>query len=162
SIPMTVLIADAFSEAGQQQLRDAGHHVVYEPKLKGGELTEALARHAPAVLVVRSTKVTEADLDASPELELIVRAGAGYDTIDVEGASRRGIFVANCPGKNAAAVAELAFGLILALDRRLPDNVQQARAGQWNKAAFSEAQGVKGRTLGLIGMGSIGQEMVTR
>lgn len=159
---MTILIADAFSETGQQRLRDAGHHVVYEPKLKGAELTEALARRTPEVLVVRSTKVTEADLDASPDLELVVRAGAGYDTIDVDGASRRGIFVANCPGKNAAAVAELAFGLILALDRRIPDNVAQARAGRWNKGGFSAAQGVKGRTLGLIGMGNIGREMVTR
>ena len=159
---MTVLIADAFSEAGLQRLRDAGHHVVYEPALKEGAFTEALARHAPAVLVVRSTKVTAADLDASPALELIVRAGAGYDTIDVEGASRRGIFVANCPGKNAAAVAELAFGLLLALDRRLPENVQQAREGRWNKAGFSAAQGVKGRTLGLVGLGNIGQEMATR
>jgi D-3-phosphoglycerate dehydrogenase len=159
---MTVLIADAFSEAGLARLRDAGHHVVYEPALKGAELTEALARHRPAVLVVRSTKVTEADLDASPDLELVVRAGAGYDTIDVEGASRRGIFVANCPGKNAAAVAELAFGLLLALDRRIPENVEHARAGRWSKGLFSAAQGVQGRTLGLLGMGSIGREMVRR
>lgn len=159
---MTVLIADAFSETGQERLRAAGHAVVYEPKLKGAELTEALARETPAVLVVRSTKVTGADLDASPALELVVRAGAGYDTIDVEGASRRGIFVANCPGKNAAAVAELAFGLILALDRRIPDNVQDARAGRWNKGTFSAAQGIHGRTLGLVGMGNIGQEMTRR
>jgi D-3-phosphoglycerate dehydrogenase / 2-oxoglutarate reductase len=159
---MTILIADAFSENGLQRLRDAGHHVVYEPSLKGAALTEALARHEPAVLVVRSTKVAGDDLDASPALELVVRAGAGYDTIDVEGASRRGIFVANCPGKNAAAVAELAFGLILALDRRIPDNVSEARAGRWKKGAFSEAQGVHGRTLGLLGMGNIGREMVKR
>jgi D-3-phosphoglycerate dehydrogenase len=159
---MTVLIADAFSEAGLARLRDAGHAVVYEPALKGAELTEALARHRPAVLVVRSTKVTAADLDASPGLELVVRAGAGYDTIDVEGASQRGIFVANCPGKNAAAVAELAFGLILALDRRIPENVEHARAGRWSKGLFSAALGVQGRTLGLLGMGSIGREMVRR
>ena len=159
---MTILIADAFSEDGLHALRDAGHVIVYEPSLKGAPLTEALAHHAPAVLVVRSTKVTEADLDASPDLELIVRAGAGYDTIDVEAASRRGIYVANCPGKNAAAVAELAFGLILALDRRIPDNVARARDGRWSKGEFSSAQGVKGQTLGLIGMGSIAQEMVVR
>ena len=159
---MTILIADAFSENGLDRLRDAGHTVVYEPGLKGEALTEALRAHGPSVLVVRSTKVTAEDLDASVGLELIVRAGAGYDTIDVEGASRRGIYVANCPGKNAAAVAELAFGLILALDRRIPDNVQEARAGQWNKAAFTKAQGVRGQTLGLLGMGNIGQEMVTR
>lgn len=159
---MLVLIADAFSDAGQDRLRDAGHTVVYDPSLKGEALTDALARHEPQALIVRSTKVTASDLDASSNLELIVRAGAGYDSIDVPGASRRGIFVANCPGKNAAAVAELAFGLILALDRRLPDNVSDAREGRWNKKGYSEAQGVKGRTLGLLGLGNIGKEMAVR
>lgn len=159
---MTILIADSFSEAGKNALEAAGHVVVFEPSLKGGALTSALADHNANVLIVRSTKVTEADLEASQNLELIVRAGAGYDTIDVEGASRRGIFVANCPGKNAAAVAELAFGLILSLDRRIPDNVNEAREGRWNKGAFTKAAGVKGRTLGLIGMGNIGREMAVR
>ncbi len=159
---MTILIADLFSEAGREAFKEAGHVVVFDPSLKGGALTSALAEHEPDVLIVRSTKVTAQDLDASPDLELIVRAGAGYDTIDVEGASRRGIFVANCPGKNAAAVAELAFGLILSLDRRIPDNVSEARDGNWKKGDFSKAAGVKGRTLGLIGMGSIGREMAVR
>lgn len=159
---MTILVADSFSEAGLEALKQAGHVVVFEQGLSGGALTNALAGHEADALVVRSTKVTAEDLDASPDLELVVRAGAGYDTIDVEGASRRGIFVANCPGKNAAAVAELAFGLILSLDRRIPDNVSQAREGRWNKGAFTEAAGVKGRTLGLIGMGNIGREMAVR
>ncbi|MFN3596254.1 MAG: NAD(P)-dependent oxidoreductase [Rubricoccaceae bacterium] len=159
---MTILIADAFSAEAQDALREAGHAVVYAPKLSGAELTAALAEHAPHALVVRSTRVTAADLDASRRLELVVRAGAGVDTIDVEHASRRGIFVANCPGKNAAAVAELAFGLILALDRRIPDNVAEARAGRWDKAGFSKARGLRGRTLGLLGLGSIGREMVAR
>jgi D-3-phosphoglycerate dehydrogenase len=140
---MNVLIADSFSDLGIERLRKAGHAVTVEVGLKGDALTEALARHAPQVLVVRSTKVTAADFDADPELELIVRAGAGYDTIDVEGASQRGIFVANCPGKNATAVAELAFGLILSLDRQIPDNVAEARQGRWNKGAFSEAFGMR-------------------
>ncbi|MEM1041646.1 MAG: NAD(P)-dependent oxidoreductase [Bacteroidota bacterium] len=159
---MTILIADAFSEDGTQQFREAGHTVVSDPGLKGEALTAALAEHAPDILIVRSTGVTPADPDASSGLELIVRAGAGYDTIDVAGASQRGIFVANCPGKNAAAVAELAFGLILGLDRRIPDNVSEARQGRWNKGGFSKAFGVKGCTLGLIGLGNIGQEMVPR
>jgi D-3-phosphoglycerate dehydrogenase len=159
---MKILVADAFSELGTQRLRDAGHTVVTDFGLKGSALTEALAAHEPQVLIVRSTKVTADDLDADPDLELIVRAGAGYDTIDVAGASERGIFVANCPGKNATAVAELAFGLILSLDRRIPDNVAEARAGRWDKKAFSSAYGIKGSTLGLIGLGSIGQEMIPR
>jgi D-3-phosphoglycerate dehydrogenase len=101
-------------------------------------------------------------MDASPNLELIVRAGAGYDTIDVEAASERGLFVANCPGKNAVAVAELTIALLLAMDRRIADNVQDARAGRWNKATYAKAQGVKGQTLGVIGVGSIGQEVIVR
>src|SRR5205085_10609920 len=83
-------------------------------------------------------------------------------TIDVAGASSRGIYVSNWPGKNAIAVAELAFGLILALDRRIPDNVAELRGGRWNKKEFSKAQGLYGRTLGLLGVGSIGREMIRR
>jgi D-3-phosphoglycerate dehydrogenase len=111
--------------------------------------------------VVRGTKVTAEMLDAG-RLSLIVRAGAGYNTIDVAAASTRGIYVSNCPGKNAIAVAELAFGLILSLDRRIPDNVAELRAGRWNKKEFSKAQGLYGRTLALLGVGSIGQEMIRR
>src|SRR5215831_17053885 len=95
-------------------------------------------------------------------LKLVVRAGAGYNTIDVAAASRRGIYVSNCPGKNSIAVAELAFALMLALDRRIADNVVALRAGQWNKAEFSKARGLFGRTLGLLGLGRIGGEMIPR
>src|SRR3569832_2029940 len=100
-------------------------------------------------------------LDAGP-LKLIVRAGAGYNTIDVAAASKRGIYVSNCPGQNSVAVAELAFGLILALDRRVADNVAELRAGRWNKGEFSKARGLLGRTLGLVGTGQIGREVVAR
>ena len=159
---MTVLVADAFSPAGIDRLHAAGHTVVSEPGLSGDALSDALREHDPAVLVVRSTKVTEAHLDAGAGLELVVRAGAGVDTIDVAAASARGVYVANCPGKNASAVAELAFGLILALDRRIPDNVADARAGTWDKKGYSQARGLRGRTLGLLGLGHVGQEMIAR
>ena len=91
--------------------------------------------------------------DAAPALSLVVRAGAGVNTIDVAAASRRGVYVANCPGQNSIAVAELAIGLVVALDRRLPDNVALLRAGKWDKKTFSEAQGIHGRTLGVAGVG---------
>jgi D-3-phosphoglycerate dehydrogenase len=113
------------------------------------------------VLVVRSTPVTEPMLDAG-QLSLIVRAGAGVNTIDVDAASRRGIYVSNCPGKNAVAVAELTFALMLALDRRVADNVADLRTGKWNKTEYSKARGLFGRTLGLIGFGNIGQEVASR
>src|SRR5206468_1331153 len=124
-------------------------------------LTQALRDTAADVLVVRSTAVNAAMLEAGA-LSLVVRAGAGYNTIDVAAASRRGIYVSNCPGKNAIAVAELAFALLLALDRRIPENVAELRAGSWNKKEYSKARGLFGRTLGLLGYGNIGQEMARR
>jgi D-3-phosphoglycerate dehydrogenase len=135
--------------------------VLYHPDLKDDSLTEAIRASGADVLVVRSTKVTAAMMDVG-RLSLIVRAGAGYNTIDVAGASARGIYVSNCPGKNAVAVAELAFALILALDRRVPDNVADLRAGKWNKKEYSRAEGLYGKTLGLLGGGSIGQAMIHR
>ncbi|HLY17141.1 MAG TPA: 3-phosphoglycerate dehydrogenase family protein [Bryobacteraceae bacterium] len=158
---MHVLIADKFEQSGLDALASAGCEVSYQPGLKDDALAAEVARLRPDVLVVRSTKVTEAILCAGA-LKLVVRAGAGYNTIDVAAASRRGIYVSNCPGKNSVAVAELAFGLILALDRRVADNVISLRAGQWNKTGFSKARGLLGRTLGLIGVGRIGREMIPR
>jgi D-3-phosphoglycerate dehydrogenase len=158
---MRVLVADQFEQSGIDGLAAAGCEVIYSPALCDQSLVEAVAAQEPEVLVVRSTKVPESVLAAGP-LELVVRAGAGYNTIDVAAASRLGIYVSICPGKNSVAVAELAFGLICALDRRIADNVADLRAGTWNKAAYSKARGLHGRTLGLIGVGAIGREMVTR
>ena len=158
---MKVLVADKFEQSGLDGLNALGVDVQYSPDLADEALVQAIKEQGPTVLIVRSTKVTEPMMDG-PTLKLIVRAGAGYNTIDVSAASNRGIKVANCPGKNSVAVAELAFGLILALDRRIPDNVCELRAGKWNKKRFSKAKGLFGRSLGLIGMGSIGREMIPR
>ena len=158
---MKVLIADKFEQSGIDGLKAAGCEVVYQPDLKDDGLTQAVKETMADVLVVRSTAVTGAMLEAG-SLSLVVRAGAGYNTIDVATASRRGIYVSNCPGKNAIAVAELAFALLLALDRRVPDNVIELRAGKWNKKEYSKARGVFGRTIGLLGYGNIGQEMARR
>src|ERR687898_3422339 len=158
---MKVLVADKFEKSGIDGLKAAGCEVISDPDLEDDALREAIEKTGADVLVVRSTKVTAPMLDAG-RLSLVVRAGAGYNTIDVAAASRRGIYVSNCPGKNAIAVAELAFALILALDRRVPDNVGELRAGAWNKKEYSRAQGLFGRTLGLLGVGSIGQEMIRR
>ncbi|CAN5648807.1 hypothetical protein BH24ACI5_BH24ACI5_22900 [soil metagenome] len=158
---MKILVADKFEKSGIDGLTAAGCEVLFEPDLKDDALTEAIRSSNADVLVVRSTKVTAPMLDAG-RLSLIVRAGAGYNTIDVAGASKRGIYVSNCPGKNAIAVAELAFALMLALDRRVPDNVADLRAGKWNKKEYSKAEGLYGKTLGLLGVGSIGREMIRR
>jgi D-3-phosphoglycerate dehydrogenase len=158
---MKVLIADQFEQAGIDGITAAGCEVIYQPALEDQQLADALASTRADVLVVRSTKVTDAML-ASGFLSLIVRAGAGVNTIDVSAASRRGIYVSNCPGKNAIAVAELTFALMLALDRRIAENVIDLRAGTWNKKEYSKAKGLFGRTLGIIGYGSIGQEVAHR
>jgi len=158
---MKVLIADKFEQSGRDGLQAIGCDVSFQPDLKDELLVAAIGAESPDVLVVRGTKVTEPMLDAGP-IKLVVRAGAGYNTIDVAAASKRGIYVSNCPGKNSIAVAELAFALILALDRRIVENVVMLRQGQWNKKEFSKARGLFGRTLGLIGLGKIGQEMIPR
>ena len=158
---MTVLVADKFERTGLESLKALGCDVVYDPGLEGEALARALADRGADVLIVRSTKVDAAAL-ASGRLSLVVRAGAGYNTIDVAAASARGIYVSNCPGRNAIAVAELALGLMIALDRRIPDNVADLRAGQWNKQEYGKARGLHGRTLGLLGFGSIGQEVARR
>jgi D-3-phosphoglycerate dehydrogenase len=158
---MRILIADKFEQSGRDGLQALGCEVTYEPDLKDDLLVQASSSIKPDVLVVRGTRVTEAMLEAGP-IKLVVRAGAGYNTIDVAAASRRGIYVSNCPGKNAIAVAELAFALILAVDRRIADNVIALRRGEWNKKGFSKARGLYGRTLGLIGLGQIGMEMIPR
>jgi D-3-phosphoglycerate dehydrogenase len=156
-----VLIADRFEQSGIDGLGAAGCDVLYQPDLKDGALVDAIRDSGAEVLVVRGTSVSAAALEAG-RLALVVRAGAGYNTIDVAAASRRGIYVSNCPGRNAIAVAELTFALMLALDRRVPDNVAELRAGRWNKKEYSKARGLFGRTLGLIGYGNIGAEVAAR
>ncbi len=158
---MKILIADKFPESGMDELKQAGFEVVYDPELKDDALTQSVLSTGADVLVVRSTKVPQATLEAG-RLSLVIRAGAGYNTIDVKTASARGIYVTNCPGKNSIAVAELAFGLMMALDRRIPANVADLKAGRWNKKEYSKARGLFGRTLGLVGVGQIGQEMIVR
>jgi len=158
-----VLVADKLPESALSRLAELGCTVEFEPGLKDESLTTALKQVAPEVLIVRSTKVRAIDLEASPALSLVVRAGAGVNTIDLAAASGRGVYVSNCPGKNAVAVAELAWAHILNADRRVADGVADLRAGEWRKKTYSKnAQGLKGRTLGIVGLGAIGQEVARR
>jgi D-3-phosphoglycerate dehydrogenase len=155
-----LLVADAFPKEHLAPLAALGLTVDHRPELSAKDLPAA-ARDA-SILVVRSKQVGAEVFEAAPALSLVVRAGAGVNTIDVAAASRRGVFVANCPGQNSIAVAELAIGLLLSLDRRIPDNVALLRAGRWDKKGFSEARGLFGRTLALAGLGSIGREVARR
>jgi D-3-phosphoglycerate dehydrogenase len=158
---MRVLVADTLPPSSLRAMDAASLDVRYLPDLSGDALGDAIASSDADVLVVRSTAVTAPMLDRG-RLSLIVRAGAGVNTIDVAAASMRGIYVSNCPGANAMAVAELTVGLMLALDRRIPDNVADLRDGRWNKKEYGKARGLHGRTLGLLGFGHIGQEVARR
>jgi D-3-phosphoglycerate dehydrogenase len=159
---MNVLIADKFESQGIEKLTAAGCNVISEPGSQGDALRDAVIRTKCRVLIVRSTKVTKDVIEAGDFLGLIVRAGAGVNTIDTAAASRNSVLVANCPGKNAIAVAELTFALILGLDRRVCENVVDLRNGRWNKREYAAARGLKGRTLGVVGLGRIGEAVVRR
>jgi D-3-phosphoglycerate dehydrogenase len=157
---MRILIADAFEQSGLNALSESSFDIDYQPQLQSGDL--AAAAESADVLVVRSTRVGADVFEKPGPLGLVIRAGAGTNTIDTEAAARQAVFVANVPGKNAVAVAELTLGLILALDRRIADNVAEARAGTWNKKSFSQADGLFGKTLGILGLGQIGLAVAER
>ncbi len=150
-----VLIADKLHPSVLADISQLGCEVIEQPQLSADDLPQAIGD--ADILVVRSTKVTAKTLDAANNLSLIIRAGAGVNTIDVSAASSRGIHVANCPGVNAAAVAELAIGLLVAADRQIvPANID-LREGRWRKKVYGDAHGLKGRTLGILGLGAIGK-----
>jgi len=157
---MKIFIADKYPEAQLDQFKQLGCAVTYQPTVKAEDLPPLIAGHK--VLIVRSKQVTAETLKAGDELALVLRAGAGVNTIDVKTASALGIFVTNCPGKNSIAVAELAFALLLGIDRRIADSTAALRAHQWNKKDFSQADGIFGKTIGVIGTGSIGREVIVR
>lgn len=157
---MHILLADKLDPRAVELFKQPGVQLTNRPELGADDLPGVLGE--VEVLVVRSTKVNAKAIEAAPRLGLIIRAGSGVNNIDVEAASKKGIFVANCPGKNAAAVAELAVGLILSLDRRIPDNCAALKAGKWSKKEFSKSDGIKGKTVGLIGAGQIAQEVMAR
>jgi D-3-phosphoglycerate dehydrogenase len=159
---MRVLIADKFEKIGIDGLKELGCEIESQPDLGADTLPGALERVDPQILIVRGTRVSAAALKSGASLSLVIRAGAGIDTIDVSAASSLGVFVANCPGKNSIAVAELVMGLLLSCDRRIPDQVADLRAGKWNKGEYSKARGLHGRTLGIVGLGQIGREIMAR
>ena len=157
---MRLLIADKLHPRAVEELRALPVTVEYDPEIT----KETLEARLPGVgiLVVRSTEVTAQAIEKSRELNLIVRAGAEFSTIDVRAAAKRGVFVANCPGRNAGAVAELVMAMIIAVDRRIPDAVASLRAGKWERTEYGKAEGIYGKTLGIAGFGAIGREVAAR
>lgn len=159
---MRVLIADKFEAEGVEGLGSIGCEVVHEPGVTPDTMAEALTRIDPEVLVVRSTKVLAPAIAAAKSLRYIIRAGSGYDNIDRDAAGAKGISVSNCPGMNAVAVAELAMGHLINLDRRLPEQDAALKNGTWNKKEYGKARGLKGLNLFVHGFGAIGQEVASR
>ena len=157
--PAKVLVCDPLAKGGLDALKALGCVVMNDPELTEATLARAVKDTAPDVLITCTTAVPAEAIHASPRLSMIVVAGTSTDHVDVAAASRRGIFVANCPGRNATAVAELAWGLILACDRRIPEQAAALRAGQWRQREFANAAGLHGRTLGIVGLGQVGQEV---
>jgi D-3-phosphoglycerate dehydrogenase / 2-oxoglutarate reductase len=157
---MHLLFADRLPEQTIADLEARGHVCVMEPDLTADDLPARIAGFDG--LVVRSTKVRRAVFDAADRLALVIRAGAGTNTIDTDAAATTGVFVSNVPGRNAAAVAELTIGLLLAIDRRIADNVADLRNGHWDKKHYSKAGGLLGSTMGIIGLGSIGLAVAER
>jgi D-3-phosphoglycerate dehydrogenase / 2-oxoglutarate reductase len=159
---MKVFVADKFEKLGLEGLKGLGCTVVSDPNAGAVGLAALIAQHDPEVLVVRSTKVPAAAFEGARALKLIVRAGSGVDNIDVPAATKHRVAVCNCPGMNAVAVAELTMGLLMCCDRRIPDQCASLRDGRWNKKEFAKARGLKGLTLGVVGVGAIGQEVIRR
>ena len=151
---MRILFADRLPDRTIHDLEAHGHECVMEPGLGADDLAERIGGYD--VLVVRGTQVGRPVIEAADRLALVIRAGAGTNTIDTDAAAERAVFVSNVPGRNAAAVAELTMGLLLAVDRRIADNVADVREGRWDKKTYGNAEGLLGSTMGILGLGSIG------
>ena len=157
---LRILVADSLPQPALDELGQRGHECVVDSNIGKDDLAGRIA--GVDVLVVRSTKVKEDVFAVADRLALVIRAGAGTNTIDTAAAAARGVLVANVPGRNSAAVAELTMGLLLAIDRRIPDNVADLRAGRWNKKTYSKAKGLLGSTMGIVGLGAIGLGVAER
>ena len=155
-----VLIPTALDSVAKQILEDhGGYAVVQVPKCD----VLQLVRDNPDVhaLIVRSEKITAEIIDAAPQLKVVVRAGAGYNTIDIAHARAKGVDVMNTPGANSNGVAEEVVALMLADARRLIPADASCRAGKWEKTAFMGTE-ITGKTIGIVGLGYIGRLVVKR
>lgn len=157
---MLIVVADDLPASALKLLRDEGWTVDARTGRTAEQLSADLA-DADALVVRSATKVTAPIVAAAPKLRAIARAGTGVDNVDVEAASARGIVVMNAPGANSISVAELAMAQLLALARKLPAADQSMKQGKWDKKSFMGEE-LRGKVLGLAGLGRIGQEVARR
>ncbi len=157
---MRILVACELPDFAINELRSLGSDFAYEPRLR----PDALAGAIPdvAILIVGALRVAPEVIQRGKALQMIVHAGSGAPNIALDEASAQGIFVMHCPGRDAAALAELAFGLIVALDRRVVEHTITLREGRWNRAELLDARGLAGRSLGVLGWCAAGAEVARR
>ncbi|MCS7217088.1 MAG: D-2-hydroxyacid dehydrogenase [Candidatus Bipolaricaulota bacterium] len=158
---MKVLICDPIDERAVARLREAGLSVTVKTGMGEGELAEELRKGYDAIVVRSATKVRRPALDAAQGLRLIIRAGVGLDNIDADYAEAKGIKVLNTPKASTDSVAELALAHMFALARSLVRATETMREGKWEKRAFHGIE-LQGKTLGIIGIGRIGQALARR
>lgn len=157
---MKILICDPIAEKAIQEMKQAGLDITVQTGLKEPELIKTIPPFE--VIVVRSgTKVTVAVIEAARNLKLILRAGVGLDNVDVEAAHKRKIRIENTPHATTISVAEHTFALMLGLLRKIPQATASMHRGEWDRKSF-QGRELKGKTLGVIGFGRIGQEVAKR
>jgi D-3-phosphoglycerate dehydrogenase len=157
---MKVLVTDPIATAGLDVLREAGHEVVEGHDLEGAALLEAVA-DAHAMVVRSGTDVDEELLAAAAELVIVGRAGIGVDNIDVEAATDHGVVVANAPEGNVRAAAEHTVAMTFAAARSIPQAHERLKDGEWAKGDYLGAE-LNGKTLGVVGLGRIGQQVARK
>src|ERR1700726_2306429 len=155
---MNILIAEPLAAAGVElfQSQPGWNTIVSNPKEYAKHLKEA-----DALLVRSAVQVTPEVLAKAPKLRVIGRAGVGVDNVDLDAATAAGVLVMNTPGGNAVSVAEHTLGLMLAMARSIPQATASTKSGKWEKKKFLGTE-LRGKTLGVVGLGSIGREVVGR
>ncbi|MFD1567132.1 hydroxyacid dehydrogenase, partial [Halolamina litorea] len=157
---MRVLITDPIADAGIERLRGAGHDVATAYDAEGEDLLDAVST-ADALIVRSGTDVNEAVFDAAPDLQIVGRAGIGVDNIDIDAATEHGVVVANAPEGNVRAAAEHTVGMAFAAARSIPQAHGRMVDGAWAKGEFLGTE-LNGKTLGIVGLGRVGQEAAKR
>jgi D-3-phosphoglycerate dehydrogenase len=157
---MKVLVTDPIADAGIQRLRAAGHEVETAYEVAGEELLDAVA-DANALIVRSGTDVTEEVLAAANDLRIVGRAGIGVDNIDIDAATEHGVIVANAPQGNVRAAAEHTVAMTFATARSIPQAHDRLNDGEWAKGEFLGTE-LNGKTLGIVGLGRVGQEVAKR
>jgi D-3-phosphoglycerate dehydrogenase len=157
---MKVLVTDPIADAGLERLREAGHDVETAYDVEGAALLDAIA-DANALIVRSGTEVTDEVLGAAEDLVIVGRAGIGVDNIDIDAATEHGVIVANAPEGNVRAAAEHTVAMAFATARSIPQAHDRLKDGEWAKGDFLGTE-LNGKTLGIVGLGRVGQEVAKR